>query len=902
MILRSITINGWRCFVEAIKVGPFEEGLNIVHGPNGTGKSTLFEGFRRALLDGHRVTGKEVEALCPWGRVLAPKVSVEFFHGGSEYRITKQFLDNPDSILEREENGRFRKLAEGAAADEQTRAIISKSSPGRGFARIENWGLAQVLWVPQGNLVFGNLSGDLVTDIRSMLTAQVVGTAPIERKIEERFLEYFTPKGKIKTGKDAPTLIKLQQELKDAEEARRKAFEAYRSFEESARKIEDLRARRGQAKHDEEELLKVIKETRKRVESYRGLQAEREQRLERVKAAEAQHQELKQRISAILNAEKELLEARKIADALEKEAPLRTREVQEREVEAGKAKIALEDARKGRLEVDKAEKLAETARRFAEYRKAFSNLSVLIDKIKKAEKTLTNRKQERLKLVAPDAKVLRAVRKTIQDRDETRLRIEASLITLEIVPGKEGKIEILAGENAGSQPLPAGKPTQVQGSPEVIVDLPGVARLRAWGPTGSIEEHRKTHSKAEARLKELTEPYGTSDPDPLESLGEKARELEKGVAEANTQLLTMLSGKSMEELIQEKGLQEAGMGKILEEHPDWADSPPSVQEIKGRAEDTKRVFISTVEGAEALWEKAQSALMAATGQEQTTVQRLGDARKLMISLEDKLSALTRDGKKPQEREKELHQITMTWDAARGRLAEIENQLTEFQENPVAALEKLEAQMEGANKMAVRAREEEIREEAKMESLSAQGTYSIFASAEERLADLRQEVKNEQLRADAVRLLWETMVSCRTEAVAAVTQPVEAAATRTLQRIASRRLGRIRIAENFEPSSVVPDMVEESISLENLSGGEREQLYLATRLALADVLRRGEKHLVVLDDVLTATDAGRLARVLNILEEAAQRLQILILTCHPERYRGLKTGHFFDLENIQNSQV
>jgi uncharacterized protein YhaN len=75
------------------------------------------------------------------------------------------------------------------------------------------------------------------------------------------------------------------------------------------------------------------------------------------------------------------------------------------------------------------------------------------------------------------------------------------------------------------------------------------------------------------------------------------------------------------------------------------------------------------------------------------------------------------------------------------------------------------------------------------------------------------------------------------------------------------------------------------------------LYLATRLALADVLARDERQLVALDDVLTATDAGRLARVMTILEEAAQRLQILILTCHPERYRGLKGASFFDLEAV-----
>jgi uncharacterized protein YhaN len=58
----------------------------------------------------------------------------------------------------------------------------------------------------------------------------------------------------------------------------------------------------------------------------------------------------------------------------------------------------------------------------------------------------------------------------------------------------------------------------------------------------------------------------------------------------------------------------------------------------------------------------------------------------------------------------------------------------------------------------------------------------------------------------------------------------------------------------------------------------------------------------LDDVLTATDSGRLALVMAILEEAAQRLQILVLTCHPERYRGLEGANFIDLESILRGPV
>lgn len=55
--------------------------------------------------------------------------------------------------------------------------------------------------------------------------------------------------------------------------------------------------------------------------------------------------------------------------------------------------------------------------------------------------------------------------------------------------------------------------------------------------------------------------------------------------------------------------------------------------------------------------------------------------------------------------------------------------------------------------------------------------------------------------------------------------------------------------------------------------------------------------VTLDDALTATDIGRLTRVKGVLEEG---LQVLILSCHPERYRGLVGANFVDLEGIVRS--
>lgn len=59
------------------------------------------------------------------------------------------------------------------------------------------------------------------------------------------------------------------------------------------------------------------------------------------------------------------------------------------------------------------------------------------------------------------------------------------------------------------------------------------------------------------------------------------------------------------------------------------------------------------------------------------------------------------------------------------------------------------------------------------------------------------------------------------------------------------------------------------------------------------------------DLLAASGTGlpnHMARVLDVLEESAQRLQILIITPHPERYRGLRAARFIDLEEIVSAAV
>ncbi len=899
MILRSIRVQGWRCFADPVEVGPFAGGLNVLHAPNATGKSTLFEALLRGLLDGHRVSGRDVDALRPWGRELAPTVTVEFARGGVEHRLTKRFLDRPSSELARWEGGRFVRVAEGDGADEKAREILTRNPPGRGLARQENWGLAQVLWAPQGTLALAGLSGDVVADIRASLGVQVSGpgSGPLEERIEEAYGRIFTPGGKLRTGKDAPPIARLREALQAALETRSAALAQQQAYEEAARRVEDLRAQRAQARRDAEAITKALAEARGRAETYKGLVSEAGQRDAKARAAEAQYNELKQRIDAIGNAEKELAGVQETMARLQGEAPLRAREVEEREKAEANARKALEDARWGREAVDAAD---EQARQADHYVRARHDLAVLEDRLRRigeANATLARRKKERAGLVAPDDKALRSIRKAIKDRDDAQGRLEAALITLEVVPEKDGSLAVIAGEETGTHGLKAGVPAQVKGSPEVVVDLVGLARIRARGPAGPEADLRAERDKAAQRLAALTEGFGTREIEALEALHARARALDDAITKAETQLQTLLEGETLEKVEGERGRLTALCAETVKRYPEWRDTPPGADTLAAEARDIRRKFIAAVEGAEAAWQAAQKALAAAREQNAGFGAQLMETERQAKAIERRRADLTADGKQAAERQFELGRIAMAWAAARASLGEIEKALAAIGGDPAEAVARLERQLQAADATATKALETEKHEEGRLANLSALGTYSALARAEEEVARLQQELAAEELRVAAIRLLHDTVAHCRTEALAAVTGPVEAAATRTLERIAGGRLGRLRLGEGFEPVQVAPEVADGPVPIDSASGGEREQIYLATRLALAEVLAKDERQLVVLDDVLTATDTGRLARIMAILEEAAQRLQVLILTCHPERYGGLGGASLFDLEAI-----
>ena len=66
----------------------------------------------------------------------------------------------------------------------------------------------------------------------------------------------------------------------------------------------------------------------------------------------------------------------------------------------------------------------------------------------------------------------------------------------------------------------------------------------------------------------------------------------------------------------------------------------------------------------------------------------------------------------------------------------------------------------------------------------------------------------------------------------------------------------------------------------LSAGAADQLYLAVRLAICELVLPEEKRVpIVLDDALANFDDARCAAALRLLRREAEKRQILLFTCH-----------------------
>jgi uncharacterized protein YhaN len=126
------------------------------------------------------------------------------------------------------------------------------------------------------------------------------------------------------------------------------------------------------------------------------------------------------------------------------------------------------------------------------------------------------------------------------------------------------------------------------------------------------------------------------------------------------------------------------------------------------------------------------------------------------------------------------------------------------------------------------------------------------------------------------------------ATRAVLTPLETRLTAAFATLTGDNERGVFLDENLQIAGVGRTR-DESHSFDLLSQGAREQLLLCLRIAVAQELAADEPQVLILDDVLVNTDLPRQERVIEMLTALAPTLQVIILTCHADWYRGVGTA-------------
>ena len=892
MILERLKVLNWRNLRKTVELKGFSKGINIIHAPNGVGKSSLFEALRRGIFDAHHITGEKIKAVQPWGCSLSAEVEVDFVHNGIHYRIEKRFLKRKFARLLQKEKGVFQPLVDGRQADEKVREIL-KASNGIGAAKPQHWGLYQALWAPQGKLELGSLSQDLTANLQDALSNQLIGEKGnlLEKLLKEHYLEFFTPTGKVKTGKKAPPINALEKDLEQLQIEYQELEERQREFEETSHLVKSLENQTQQVRNEVGKLRKKVERIRRGSEKYDQLAGELKQHQSDEKAAHNQHKNLSEKIERIQSTRENIKELEDEIVATNRLIQQLTQELKTARQKETEAQKKYNHAKRRRKELDQLNERKDAARDFLDAQKSSGELKKRLEKLSNEQTDLAELKKQQANLAAPNAQQIRAIRDAIASKGKAEVALQASLIHLTIEPFQDARVR---NKNKNDlQSISGGESETFSGSPEVAVEVEGFGSIRAAGPEGDAEKHRQTLAKSEKQINELTRSYGTKDPDQLQNLLEKAKELNSQIKNTEESIEELLDGQTLNELRQQYETIKALMDKCLEKYPEWREKLPVPSEMQAEYKTRQRQIEDAVNSIE-------EELTTEQENKQTVENRLTEAKTDLRNHSENLKAAKKQLKTDlqdqtlEQLEEKKHEFLMTWKAARVEVADCKKRLSGLSKEVVNSLEKQLAEKEVSEKE--KSAQENLAK-GRLQTLANEGVYSRRANCKERLAETKEEVRREQLQMDALSLLHDTVSESKGEILADVSGPVEEKATEMWKRIAGVRLGQVCFSEDFQLSGVQPQALEENVAYGNLSGGEREQLFLIVRLALAQVLAGKERQLVVLDDVLHASDGKRIKRLCQLLEkEAEKKLQIVLLTCHPERYADWKGKGvlFFDL--------
>lgn len=887
MRIQTVTLRNYRIHRELTVA--FDPARTLVGGPNESGKSTLVEAVHRSLFlkaKGNTENHRAMQSALHTGQ---PEVELVFEAGGREYQLKKRFGTNGSTTLTSSNAAPLL----GDAADEELARIISVEQGAAGKAMLAQWAH---LWVWQGragddpsahanaqrDALFQRLQGNgVAAALRSELDARVAGL------FAAAAATVYTQAGKAKAG----------SELEKAESAADQADAELTRAEERFQRLQSAATEVAAATRE----IPRVEESLRRLEKDKADLEARESELATLRQKETEQKlavtSAMQAYDRLNDVGKSIRDKRGEVRRLEQElAPKQTRIAElaktreSTRVEAEKAekdyRTATEAVRTARLRRD----LAAAWRRSFETEEQHAELAAKLIKVTELRGKLAGAKTELAKLPHVEKNTLNKLQELEKARTTARVALEAMAAGLEIITASQPV-------RACDETLAVGRKLILTEDTEVTVGDGTRFRVTPGGGT-SLANARKAATDAESEFQRQLNSLGLTSLQEASDTVERREAINGQIKTTNAELGAWGAGALENDLSkahtdwtaakadvnrlaaqvvdapvpQDTGQAETLEKKLRDELDTFGNAETHAKALRDRAvERASEVDTELIENRAAIEEENQQ-LHNLKGKIEELVQTHGD--------DDARAQATNTAKSAKEDSERALKATQDAIAALqpDRLPDHRKCLTRSIDGKTSERDRLREQLAGA-KASLRLDGNEdpksARDSAEVRARSAQEYRASVQRRSKAIALLNELFKEEQ------RSLAEQFTQPLAEKISGYLQCIFGPGARAHVALDNNEFTELRL---FRPSSGGA-----TFSFDSLSGGAREQVAAAVRLAMAEVLAADYEGClpVVFDDAFAYSDPDRVDQLQRMLDLAATRgLQIIVLTCNPADYAAL----------------
>lgn len=841
-------------------------GINLFVGPNESGKSTLVDAVRAAFFE--RYKSGSVEYLQPWGdSSAAPEVELAFDWQGARWLLNKRFLNKPrcDLVV----NGAHFSETD---AEDKLAELFGYQFALKGASRPEVQGIPGLLWVQQGTIQdirdpVGHAGNQLQSALGTSLgeVAASAGdelTDALEKERGQWLTRTGKPTGDYKAVMDACLSGRAKLSDLDAQIA------GYREQVDELGRLREQRQAIDQRQPWQDE-RRLASEAQQHLGEVNGWQAEQQQDQAKLDDRQRSQELCRQQIRGFEADGKQL--AKRAAAKTKAQEQVAGSEERQPQVDARllQATAAYETARTAAA---KSRKQAERVRLQNDHDTLAANLAASRKALKQArdvQKTLVGLRAQYQTCVI-DEKALAKLKRCRGKLDEFAIRRDslATRLQFDLLPGKR----VAVGEESVTG---KGERLLLEAT-EIAIPKIGTLRLQPGGTDIAAlvrdqERAQEQHDSLLAQLGIATLAEGeqrvTASRDLMGQIERDAARLEGMVPEG----VDALAAQCDLDDVRLKALS-CKLADLPEAMPDAADEAAAevalatantrlkaVEQAARELEHDLAMANQALATAGEEWEQLNAELASPEYK-----QRVKNANDQLVSLNAEAASLA--------------------DAITARQQQIDAAHPDVLQQDVDRHTRSADAMERA---AGERKQSITRLEARLETLGAQGL-------EEERNTRQQEVESNERRRDEL-----TRRTAALDLLRGLLKNKRQALTRQLQAPLQKHLDHylkllfphasLTVDEHLTPQMLTrqQSVVAEDGAVESLSYGTREQMGLISRLAYADLLREaGKPTLIILDDALVHSDAGRLTQMKRILFDAATRHQVLLFSCHPDNWRDL----------------